>query len=325
MFSLLVFTESFLLHMMAVGGIASLKNRKGKNMATIFTNQASMSFNGTTVRSNVAVGSIEGVLSVAKQAIAQEYSVGDKLTYIVSIRNNSSAAADALTVTDDLGAYTFETGTVQPLTYIEGSVQYYRDGELQPAPAVSTVGGVAFSDISVQANGSVLLIYEATVNEFAPLGADDAITNTAVVTGTGVCDVEASETVAAASGALISIFKSVTPVPVAENSELTYTFRIENSGSTALTAEDAAVITDTFNPILSDLSVTLNGEALTEGTGYTYDAATGEFNTVQGVVTVPEATFTQDPATGAWSVTPGAATLIVSGTVGTVCDITPAP
>ena len=48
---------------------------------------------------------------------------------------------------------------------------------------------------------------------------------------------------------------------------------------------------------------------------YTYDAATGLFSTVAGVVTVPAATITQDAATGAYTVVPGTATLTVTGTV----------
>ena len=70
-----------------------------------------------------------------------------------------------------------------------------------------------------------------------------------------------------------------------------------------------------FDPILRDLTVTLNGAALTTPAQYTYDTATGQFATVPGVITVPAATFTQDAATGAYAVTPGTVTLTVSGTV----------
>lgn len=38
---------------------------------------------------------------------------------------------------------------------------------------------------------------------------------------------------------------------------------------------DLIVITDQFNPILSDLTVTFNGTAWAEGTQYTYDQTTG--------------------------------------------------
>ena len=74
------------------------------------------------------------------------------------------------------------------------------------------------------------------------------------------------------------------------------------------------VVTDTFDPRLSGLTVTLNGTALTAPAQYTYDAATGRFATVAGVITVPAATFTQNAA-GAYSVSPGTSTLTISGTI----------
>lgn len=290
-------------------------------MATTFTNQASLNYNGVTVQSNVAVGAVEGVLAVGKNTAAQDYRTGDVITYVISIVNNSDAAVTGLAVTDDLGAYIFNTGTVQPLNYTADSVQYYSNGVLQPAPTVSTADGLAFSDIAVPANGSVILVYEAEVNEFAPPEVGGVIENTVTVTGTGVCDVTATENVAAANGALLNVMKSVTPVPVAENGVLTYVFQMQNTGNAAVTAQDDAVISDTFAPILSDISVTLDGAALAAGTGYTYNETTGEFSTVQGALTIPAAVFTQDPTSGAWDVQPGTATLTVTGTVGTVCDL----
>ena len=113
----------------------------------------------------------------------------------------------------------------------------------------------------------------------------------------------------------LTINKSLSPTTVTENSRLTYTFTIQNTGNTAADAAAAIVITDTFDPRLTDLTGTLNGTALTAPTQYTYDAATGVFATVAGVVTVPAATFTQDAATGAYSTTPGTAVLTVTGTV----------
>ena len=74
-------------------------------------------------------------------------------------------------------------------------------------------------------------------------------------------------------------------------------------------------MTDTFDPILTNLTVSYNGNAWTEPTEYTYNAATGEFATVAGQITVPAATYTQDATTGAWVVNPGVGTLIVTGTV----------
>lgn len=287
-------------------------------MATTFTNTATLSYNGVSVRSNVAVGTIEGVLSVSKNTAAQDYHIGDTLTYVVSIVNNSDAAVTGVTVTDDLGAYAFGTEILQPLDYVAGSVQYYSDGVLQPAPAVSTTSGLAFSNITIPANGSVILIYEATVNEFASPEAGSVIDNTVTVTAAGINDVTATESIPATSDAILSVLKSVTPVPVAENGTLTYTFELQNVGNTAVETTDTAVVSDTFDPVLTDISVTLDGATLTQGTDYTYDETTGVFNTVQGVLSIPAATFTQDAVTGAWSTVPGTATLTVTGTVSAV-------
>jgi len=66
---------------------------------------------------------------------------------------------------------------------------------------------------------------------------------------------------------------------------------------------------------LCNISVTLDGVALTEGVDYTYNEQTGEFATVQSRITVPAATFTTDPVTGQTVITPGTAVLRVTGTV----------
>lgn len=68
-------------------------------------------------------------------------------------------------------------------------------------------------------------------------------------------------------------------------------------------------------PFFRIFLVSYNGTAWTAGTDYTYDAATGQFATVAGNVTVPAATYTQDPTTGVWTTTPGASTLTVTGTL----------
>lgn len=96
--------------------------------------------------------------------------------------------------------------------------------------------------------------------------------------------------------------------------QITYTFVISNTGNTEATATGNVVVTDTFAPILRNIAVTYNGTAWTEGTNYTYNAATGVFTTLAGQITVPAATFTQN-TDGTFTVTPGTATLVITGTV----------
>ena len=290
-------------------------------MATTFTNQATLSYNGSTVQSNVATGVIESAVSVSKQAVEETYGAGGVVTYIISIVNSGAADAAGLTVTDDLGGYAFGETTLRPLSFREGTLQYYSDGVLQPDPAaeVTEADGLVISGITVPAGGNSTLVYSADVNEFAPLEAGSAITNSVTVAGGGICAVSAEDVVNAESSAQLSLFKSVTPVPVAENGELTYTFMMQNSGSAPVTADDGAVISDAFAPTLSDIKVSLDGRQLEVDTDYTYDEDTGVFGTADGVITVPAATYAQDPDTGEISMTPGTAALSVTGKIGAFC------
>ena len=100
-----------------------------------------------------------------------------------------------------------------------------------------------------------------------------------------------------------------------DNGELTYTLIVQNLGNTAIEATDGLTVSDLFSPILSDITVTLDGAPLAEGTGYTYDEATGAFTTLDGAIAVPAATYTQNPDTGLITTTPGVAVLTIVGTV----------
>lgn len=61
--------------------------------------------------------------------------------------------------------------------------------------------------------------------------------------------------------------------------------------------------------------MTYNGTAWSAGAEYTYSETTGEFVSAVGQITIPAATYTQDPVTGVWSVTPGSSVLVITGTV----------
>lgn len=280
-----------------------------------FTNYATLSYNGGITDSNTVTGELLETLTASKTAVMDDYTAKDDVTYVLSLVNSGTAALTGLTVTDDLGAYLFDQGEAYPLVYNEGSIRYYVNGVLQTAPEVTAGPPLVIRGISVPAGGNVLLIYETTVTNYAPLGLEASITNRAVVTGGGLSSpVAAEETINMELRADLSISKAVCPAVVTENGQLTYTFVIENTGSLAAGAADEAVLTDTFDPKLDPIAVTFNGTPWTEGVQYTYDPDSGRFATLAGRITVPAASYTQN-ADGTWTVKPGVSVLTVTGTV----------
>lgn len=284
-------------------------------MAT-FTNQAFLTYNGETVNSNIVTGEVVGALTAEKTAVSGTYTQGDTVTYVISMVNTGTTAITGLTVTDDLGAYPFGNQTLVPLTYVEGSVKYYIDGVLDATPTVTATSPLTVVGLAVPAGGDAILIYEAQVNNYAPQGIQATIMNTATLTSPQLTTaVTATESVISESGARLSITKSVTPTTVNENGELVYTLVISNMGASPVAATDNAIVSDTFDPILNNISVTYNGATWAEGINYTYDPSTGLFTTNTGEITVPAATYSRNPITGEWETIPGTTVIQITGTV----------
>lgn len=286
-------------------------------MAT-FYNQATLSYGGVVQNSNITSGELISGVSLTKTAISSGYGPGDGVIYAVNIVNAENTAKTGITLTDDLGAYTPSGGTAEvvPLTYVDGSLVYYQNGVIGTAPTVTAGPPLTISGIDIPANGNVTLLYEATANGFAPLAAASTITNTATATSAAFAEpLTDTANVAVNEAPNLSIAKAVCP-PVVNNDEaITYTFIVQNTGNLPANATDDLVVSDTFNPILTGITVTLNGTPLAAGTDYTYDETTGVFTTTAGVISVPAATYTTDPTTGIITTTPGFATLAVTGTI----------
>lgn len=283
-------------------------------MAT-FTNRATLSYNGRTVDSNTVTGTFLQTLSITKTALSDTYAAGDTVTYVVTLVNAGTTPLTGLTLTDNLGAFEFDGNTLYPLAPVEDAILYYVDGVLQPALTPVQTQPLVLQGITVPAGGDAVIVYETEITDAAPLGVDGEITNTATVSGGGLLEpLSDTATVTTADTPLLTITKSLSPVAVPENGTLTYTFVIQNFGNTAAVATDNVVVTDTFDPVLENITVTLDGTVLAPGTGYTYDEATGAFSSAPSVITVPAATFTRN-ADGTVAVTPGETVLSVTGTI----------
>jgi len=281
----------------------------------VFTNFATLSYNGITRNSNTVTGEIMETVAVEKTAVSTEYGAGDTLSYVVSLVNSGPVDVTGLTVTDDLGAYELDGATLYPLSYVDGTARLIVNGALQTAPTVVSGPPLAFSGIDIPAGGSAVLAYEADVTGYAPLAPDSVITNTVTVTGGGISvPLTASATIGTMDSADLSISKALSPAVVPANGEITYSFELINTGNTEAGAADNVVVSDDFDPILSNIAVSFNGTAWSRSVQYSYDETTGAFATLPGQITVPAASYTQN-ADGTWTVEPGTATLTVSGTI----------
>ena len=73
-------------------------------MASFF-NQATLSYNGISTNSNITVGELVEVLSMTKTAIADTYTDGDNVVYVINIVNSGTLPFTGLTLTDNLGEF----------------------------------------------------------------------------------------------------------------------------------------------------------------------------------------------------------------------------
>ena len=282
----------------------------------IFSNQATLNYKGTSTNSNIAYGEILDILTATKLSVEGTYTPGTLVTYVVTLRNTGNTALSNLTITDDLGGYSFGGTTVYPLTYETGSVVLLIDGVPQAAPAVTAGPPLTVSGISIPAGSDAVLVYQARANAYANPAIGGTIVNTVTISGNGLNGpVTATATVTAVAEPMLTVTKSITPAQVVDNDRVTYTFVIQNAGNQAVVATDNATITDVFDPILTALSVTFDGAPWTQGVNYDYSEVTGVFTTLPGQLVVPAATYTQDPITGVYTVNPGIATLVVTGTI----------
>ncbi len=290
-------------------------------MPTQIRNQANLAFNygatTGTATSNIATATLLDPLAVDKRAVSETYRAGDMVTYVISAQNNGTTTLTGVTLSDNLGAYTIgtppTTTTVTPLTYAGNALLFVDGVFVRAITGTPGANGVTFTIDSLAPGANANVVYNAAVNDFAPLTDASAINNVVSVTAAGILTpVTATETITVEDYADIRIQKDMSPDPVSDGDMLTYTFTITNEGNTEATG---VVLTDTFNPAPENITVSVDG-AVVPVTDYTYTGGTLTLPTgADYEITVPAATVTTDPATGVVTTTPGTLVITVMGTI----------
>ncbi len=289
-----------------------------KYMATQITNQANIAYNygnasGVAV-SNIATTTLVDPITADKKSVSSTYRLGDTVTYVISVQNNGNTPLTGITATDNLGTYT--TGaytTVTPLTYANNASLYINGVYAGPIAGVTDTSSVAFTIPSLAAGANALIIFNATVNSFAPLAGGSTIVNTVMFSGTGISSpVMAYSTIPVENYANLSILKEMSPNPIADGDTITYTFTINNYGNTPATD---VVLTDKFDPEPSSITVMAGGQVI-PSSNYMYTDGLLTLPSGTGYsLTVPAASISQNPATGIVTVSPGTLVITVSGTI----------
>lgn len=287
-------------------------------MATI-ENFATVSYTSGGVTetkvSNLAEIGLESAISFTKTTLGETYGEDEVVTYILSMTNTSTSAITNVSITDDLGTFVFGTLELTPLTYAPPALLLIdgQDVSAQLTVDTATAGSLVFSFPTLPAGATANIVYRAAVNEYAPLDVEAGITNTATLTSDSDCaDGTASATITAVSAANVSVFKQMSPNPVICGDTVTYTIRIYNYGNIA--AENV-VLTDTFNPAPTNITVSRDGTLL-PANDYSYVDGTLTVPTgTTTAVSVPAATFVRDATTGIVTVTPGMIEYTITGTI----------
>ena len=283
-----------------------------ENFATVSYTSGGVS---ETKVSNLAEIGLESAISFTKTTLGETYGEDEVVTYILSMTNTSTSAITNVSITDDLGTFVFGTLELTPLTYAAPALLLIdgQDVSAQLTVDTATAGSLVFSFPTLPAGATANIVYRAAVNEYAPLDVEAGITNTATLTSDSDCaDGTASATITAVSAANVSVFKQMSPNPVICGDTVTYTIRIYNYGNIA--AENV-VLTDTFNPAPTNITVSRDGTLLPANE---YSYVDGTLTVPAGTTTavsVPAATFVRDATTGIVTVTPGMIEYTITGTI----------
>lgn len=282
-------------------------------MASIL-NKANLSYLGMTRGSNITKGNLNDFVTVNKTSNTVTYVPNAVVTYYINIINDGATDFVVDNVRDNLGAYTFGTNNLVPLDYIPASAVIIVNGVSLPDVTVTEGNGITINGFTVPAGQTATVSYSAMVNEFAPLDTSEPnalIRNTADVIGTSNSVYTADTTIYPDENANLVITKTADKDSVSSGDTITYSFIVQNIGSGEADARVNAVISDTFNPKLTGITVELNGAEFTE---YDYSEATGVFTTNPEAITIPAASYSRTD-TGMVVIDPQQAVVTVTGTI----------
>ena len=238
-----------------------------------------------------------------KSCLSENYFLGDKITYIINIKNNSDIPLFNLKIKEDMGKSKNKnnSGASSPLKYANTFKHYINGNESElNAPKIYS-DKIIFEINSLPALSSGTIIYSAEITETAPLEVKSSITNNSslIIPSTGKT-LTASNTINVKE---IADIKTIKQIKNSFGGAITYSISIYNYGN--IPAKNV-VIKDKIESTSSNLNIKIGSKSLSSS-DYSFisnDLQIPSYSSKYSV-SVPEAEFIKDETSGKFGIIPG--------------------
>ena len=274
-------------------------------MATDLLNRAQITYDGSAVilsnQTNTTLVDTN-TMEMTKTAVDTSIQAGSDAVYVVRLVNTGTNNLTGVSITDDLGE--------DELTYVNGTAQFYLNGNPVTGTATPGADDVVFATTeTLEPGDSLMVIYAASTDDDQTC----SVTNTVTATATADCSsrtvvtATAEETITIEPVANVSIFKSADQDTVSSGDTLTYTFTLMNTGTA-----DATNVH--FTDVLPE-EFTVQTVSYNTGSG-NVPIGPSDYTIVGNTLTVPsESSSLSGTIPAATSAGPGILTLTVTGTI----------
>lgn len=238
-----------------------------------------------------------------KSCLSENYFLGDKITYIINIKNNSDIPLFNLKIKEDMGKSknTGNPDSYSPLKYANIFKHYINGNESElNAPKIYS-DKIIFEINSLPALSSGTIIYSAEITETAPLEVKSSITNNSslIIPSTGKT-LTASNTINVKE---IADIKTIKQIKNSFGGAITYSISIYNYGN--IPAKNV-VIKDKIESTSSNLNIKIGSKSLSSS-DYSFISNNLQIPSYGSKysVSVPEAEFIKDETSGKFGIIPG--------------------
>lgn len=263
---------------------------------------------GTAISNSTDFMSIESV-ALEKFCLAEDYFLGDKIAYIIDIKNNSEIPLFNIKVKEDMGKPKCADGSdsYTPLKYAS-AFRYYINGNISPGTEPKIYSDQIIFEIgAIPALSAVTIIYSAEITENAPLKAESSITNgsSLIIPSTGKT-LSASHTIKVRE---VADIKTIKQIRKSYGAGVTYSISIYNYGN--IPAKNV-IIKDKIEHTSSNLNIKIGSKLLSASE---YSLTSNELQIPsygsKYSVSVPEAKFIKDEISGKFGIIPGSTELSI--------------